>query len=101
VISKAAADPPRHRGRGLPWLVGGAVLALHAALAATVPQPVHFDKYPTAARLFLAGQMPAERTLDFSPLYLGLVELWGRLGWPARPGIIVLQLGLVALVAAL
>ena len=37
-----------------------------------VPGARQFEKYPVAAKLLLAGALPAERLADFSPLYLSL-----------------------------
>jgi len=66
----------RYRLPGLtpppPVWAGLAVFAFHALLAWTVQLPGTFRKYALAAEHYLAGELPAERLMDFSPLYFHL-----------------------------
>ncbi len=60
----------------------GVVEALHAPF---------LGKYPRAAQALLAGELPPERWLDFSPLYLGLAALLEATGSPVRESLLILQ----------
>lgn len=61
--------------RRAPWILAGVVFVLHSAIAFVSGFVPPFDKYGTAARARLAGELPLERLVDFSPLYLDLVTL--------------------------
>ena len=50
-------------------------LAGHGLLALWIAVPGSFRKYSRAAEQLLAGELPAERLVDFSPLYFEL-SLW-------------------------
>jgi len=53
-------------------LIAGATFLLHALIAFQAPTPGTFRKYNLAAEQFLSGELPSERLMDFSPLYLYL-----------------------------
>ncbi len=81
-----------------PLLATLAALLLHASLAWWIPV-LKFGKYPAAAEFWRAGQLSAERLLDFSPLYLSLHRLANSwFGSAASTVIEGLQILLVALV---
>lgn len=95
-----AGDAPAPR---ISWRVGAACGAAGLAaslLAATTPLE-SFGKYPLAAEHWLAGTLPAERMLDFSPLYLWLNVALVRLGPDAASLLEAAQIGLAALCVCL
>ena len=76
---------------------GGLLVSLLAAMT-----PLEsLGKYTIAAEQLLAGQLPAERLLDFSPFYLWLNVGLMRLGLDAPRLLEALQIGLAALCVAL
>ncbi len=93
--------PMAETGRRRPWLAPAAValgsLLLHGLVALLHDLPGVFRKYGLAAEQHLSGELPAERLMDFSPLYFHLsVAAELLLPQPAR-----LMEGLqIALVAA-
>lgn len=91
------------RRRRLPWplLAAAATLAVHLAVALAFPLPGIFYKYGAAADLYVAGRLPAERLIDFSPLYFHLAVLAKRLS--GRPELVLqgFQMVLVAVAAGL
>jgi tetratricopeptide (TPR) repeat protein len=48
------------------------VIVLHGYLILKVFSPLQLSKYPRASEMYLKHELPAERLLDFSPLYLYL-----------------------------
>ena len=61
------------RNRSLwPLAIGLATFLLHALIAWRFPLPGIFRKYALAAEQLLAGELPQERLMDFSPLYFHL-----------------------------
>ena len=81
----------RWLGRVPPALaVAVGVLLLHLLIVPGWMEPRFFLKYPSAARALADGTMAPARTLDFSPLYLGL-----------HRAVVALGLDPVAVVAAL
>ncbi len=52
-----------------------ATLLVHSGLALWLPMADSFNKYGLAAQHYLAGSLPMERLMDFSPLYFQL-SLW-------------------------
>ncbi|MEO1085260.1 MAG: hypothetical protein AAFY88_13555, partial [Acidobacteriota bacterium] len=79
--------------------VGLGALAIFIAAAVLSP-PVSFRKYTVAAEAWANGTFPAERVIDFSPLYLFLHV--GSLHLGLGPRVFeALQIGLAALCVAL
>lgn len=70
--------PGLRRAAG-PALVAVAVLLLHGLIAIRSPSPGSFQKYNLAAAQWLAGELPTERLLDYSPLYFYLSVAGERL----------------------
>jgi hypothetical protein len=94
--SKAGADRPLGAGGWLPALGSfAAALACALALAGVTHPQVVFPKYLAAAAAPPAER--AERLLDYSPLYLGLVKGLLPFGYPT---ILAIQAGLHAATAA-
>jgi chromate transport protein ChrA len=79
----------------------GTALALSWQILRLPPEVHQFQKYPAAALQFLHGASPPERLLDFSPLYLGLHIAVFRLFPNPTSWIAAIQIGLLALAAAL
>ncbi len=89
------------RRRYLPLAVGLGSFVLHALLAWRYPLPGTFRKYSLAAEKYLAGDLPAERLMDFSALYFHLSVVMERL-LPAPEAVLVwLQIVLAAASVAL
>lgn len=65
--------------RLLPAALGLAVSVAHALLVVLVPTG-RFLKYPLAAQLWLSGDLPVERWVDFSPLLFHLAVFAEQLG---------------------
>lgn len=89
------------RARWRPVVLGAGTFLLHAILAMLYPSPGAFRKYALAAEQILDGVLPAERVMDFSPLYLYLSLAAER--WLTRPEgtLLWLQIGLGAASVAL
>ncbi|MCP3958619.1 MAG: hypothetical protein GY719_12270 [bacterium] len=79
-----------------PLIIGGLTLLLHAGIALFFPLPGTFRKYPLAAEQILAGQLPTERLVDFSPLYLWLSVTAERLLPAPEATLLWLQIVLAA-----
>lgn len=73
------SPPPADAPRSADWkssvFVALGALALHVAVIWWVAVPGSFRKYALAAELWISGQLPGERLVDFSPLYFQL-SLW-------------------------
>ncbi|MEO1365631.1 MAG: hypothetical protein AAFX50_00550 [Acidobacteriota bacterium] len=101
---RRATAPPADDARtpaspGHTAAVGLGALAVFVAAAALSPA-VSFGKYTLAAESWIDGTFPAERVVDFSPLYLFLHVGTSALGF--GPGAFeALQIGLAALCVAL
>lgn len=78
-------------------LAAVATLAIHSLLAWWTPSAGIFAKYSAAAELLLAGDLPRERLVDFSPLYLQLAVFAERLADDPVRLLLGLQLVLAAL----
>lgn len=76
--------------------VGLGTLLVHLWVQARWPIG-RFLKYPRAAELRLAGELPAERLTDFSPLYLELCTLLARVFDDPQAWLGGLQLAMVGL----
>ena len=81
----------------IPVWITLATLALHSLIAWLFPTPVAFRKYALAAEQILSGQLPAERLMDFSPLYLQISILCERLFSQPELALTWIQIFLVAL----
>ncbi len=91
-----APELPRTGRRGWPLLIGLATFALHSFLAWRYPLPGVFRKYGLAAEQYLAGELPAERLIDFSAFYFHLSVAAERLlPWP-ETALTWLQIALAA-----
>lgn len=97
---KAPGDDALDDGRSLrgPMVATLLTLLLHAGLAWWLPMPGLFDKYGLAARQYLAGTLPGERLMDFSPLYFHLSVLAERL--VSRPDLLLQGLQIVLAAAS-
>lgn len=73
-------------------MVALATLAVHALIAVAYDFPGSFRKYPLAAELFLAGKLPVERMVDFSPLYFELNVLLVRCGVDTEAVLAIFQI---------
>lgn len=84
------------------WAVGAGLLTFvfHALVALWLPLPT-FRKYSLAAEQYLSGELPQERLMDFSPLYFHASVLAERLFAQPEKVMEWLQIGLVAVAAAL
>ena len=73
-----------------------AALVFHGGLALWITVPGSFRKYALAAELWLKGELPTERLVDFSPLYFQL-SLWLErlVPWP-EAALVTLQIVLGA-----
>ena len=89
------------RSLRLPVLAALAVLLAHGLVATFFELPGTFNKYTLAAEQHLAGELPAERLVDLSPLYFELAVAATRI-MPAA-GVLLegLQILLVAASAGL
>ncbi len=84
------------RRRRLPLAVGFAAFVLYALLARLYPLPGSFRKYALAAEKYLAGELPAERLMDFSALYFHLSVAAERLLPNPEATLVWLQIALAA-----
>ncbi len=81
--------------------IGLATLVLHSLVAWRYPLPGAFRKYSLAAEQYLAGELPAERLVDFSALYFHL-SVWAERLLPAPEATLTwLQIVLAAASVAL
>lgn len=78
-----------------------ATFLVHSVIALAIPLPSYFRKYALAAEHYLGGELPAERLMDFSPLYFRLSVTAER--WLPNPEAALhwLQVALVAAAAGL
>jgi len=85
--------------RSRPLAAAAATLAVHLLVAFLVDLPGAFNKYPRAAALHLAGELPEERLMDLSPLYFELNVAVTRLA-PEHPERLLRALQMVLVAAA-
>ena len=90
------AEPHRPSSTLSSYVAALSTLLVHSGLALWLAMPSTFNKYGLAAQHHLAGTLPTERWMDFSPLYLQL-SLWGeRLLEHPGPALQGLQIALAA-----
>ncbi len=97
-VRPTGCRPDSHR-----WMaaVALATFVAHVLIALATPLPSYFRKYALAAEHHLAGELPAERLMDFSPLYFHLSVFLER--WLPHPEATLhwLQVAMAAMAAGL